>query len=556
MTAPSKSALEKARAALTKLLDALELSEVVLVDDEALDVRLALAKKLPALSKGTYLETLKDPGAYTHDGHTDWMGERHQKERELIASQRRERIASHPNEVSNSIEVLAYMSGERFRPMTPEAWKALETNDRRAIAESSLVLFDRQLGDGIESGDELLRDFLDEFREAYGAILTNEVKAEEEIDAALASAHAQSSGATRADPARSLVASKERLMIATPIDFVEDLRITRAAPPLTHVRDQLIKVAQTAHAAAVTELKETIDLRTLEHIMVRAARNEGSWEADALLRVLAIVYRSNAQELLLDEPMLTELAQRFGEVRTIFARTGDPYEQAKLKAADLMKRERYDPGPLINTAGLPLTCGDLFEIRVGPEGTAPTLWMLLEQPCDLQLRDDTNSRKRIASTELIAVRQGKPPKERTYPLPSGSRHCEPSEQLYLMLNSRLAIPFEVLELCVFETGGRCHINASAEQPLTVPQTPALLRRWHELRHAHETTLRLALISEDLELRQRIIGHYGAIDPEQENVVQWPITRVERLNEPHAQPALRAATEDRSRFAFDPDLAGG
>jgi len=557
MTKPTPAALGKARAALASQLEALELSDVVLVDDESLGVPQVRANKLPILSESAYRETLEDPAAdLVAEDFNRWKIERYKElvetDPDLIARERRDRIAEKPDEVDSAIEVLAYMCGAQFRGMTPEAWGLLDTPEREAFAKGSLVLFDRELGEGIESGDALLRGFLSEFPEAYAAILTNKVSIGDEIAAALATTEAQRAAGSATDPARSLIASKQRLMSSTPIDFVEDLRITRAAPLLISARDLLLALAESAHAAGVEELRERIELRTLEHIVVRAARSEGSWEADALLRVLAIAYRSEAQGLLLKDPTLTQLAGVFERVRAIFARSGGPDESAQLKTAELMQRERYDPGPLVNVAGLPLACGDLFQTGPEAEGSEKRFWMLLDQPCDLQLRDTKNSRSRIASTDLVEVGGAKTPKGRVYVLPSGSRHCQEGEQLYLMLGSRLSMPFDILELCAFDSAGRCRIDTAQEAPPRVPQTPALAKRWTEMLKVHRETLRIALMSEEEQLRRRVIGHDGALV--EDSRLEWPIGRIERLNEPHAQPALRAVTDDRSRPAFDADLA--
>jgi hypothetical protein len=558
VTTPSTAALAKARAALESQLEALELSEVVLVDDESLKVPQGRAKKLPILSEEAYRATLEDPEVdLDPEAFNRWKSERYKElvesDPDLIARERRERIYEKPSEVDTSIDVLGYMCGPQFRPMTPQAWGNLDTPERETIAKNSLVLFDRELGEGVDPGDQLLGEFLREFPDAYAAILTNKVNLGDEIIEALAASERHQAAGAPTDPARSLIASKQRLMSSAPIDFVEDLRITRAAPLLVSARDELLKLAESAHAAAIEELRERIELRTLEHIVVRAARSEGSWEADALLRVLAIAYRSEAQTLLLGDATLAKLADVFEQIRTIFARSGGPDESARLKTAELMQRERYDPGPLINVAGLPLACGDLFQTGWEAGESDKRLWMLLDQPCDLQLRDTKNSRGHISSTDLIEVASAKKPKGRIHLLPSGSRYCPDGEQLYLMLSSRMTVPFDVLELCVFDKDGECRIDTEAAEPANVPQTPALARRWSEMTEVHRETVRVALVTGDDDLRKRIIGHDGALIGDTQHGIAWPIRRVERLNEPQAQPALRAVSDDRSRPAFDADL---
>jgi hypothetical protein len=553
MTKPVKSALEKARKALKELLEGVALEKVILVDDQCLELSQTLAKNLPSLSRKAHHEALE-----AGDARTDYAGWKKGRYKEFMSNdpealvrERRERIAASPGEVDNEIEVLAYICEEAFHPMLPQAWEALDTDKRKELAETSLVLFDRQLGEGFKSGDVLLGEFLAECDRAYAAILTSVIDPADEIKEALKAAQAQAPGSS-SDPARSLISSKQRLMSTAPVDFVEDLRIMCAAPLLVDARNELIVLAQKAHEKAVAEL-HAIDLRTLEHIAVRAAREEGSWEADALLRVLAIAYRSYAQEQLLAQPMLAKLAKVFEDVRSIFARNAQADAPARAKAGELMRRERYDPGQLINTAGLPLACGDIFQVGEGAEQQGKDLWMLLDQPCDLQLRDTADSRARIASTDLVKLDVGEGPKDRGYDLPSGSQSGPDSQPLHLKMNTRLTVPFEILELCVFDSEGRCRIDTKADQPLIVPQTPALERRWQILIALHKATAAVARSSQDQQVQRRLIGHDGALVGDEQHILAWPIIRTERLNEPYGQLALRAVSEDRSRFAFEPDL---
>jgi hypothetical protein len=554
---PSKQALARARAALAKQLSELGVEEVVLVDDEAFDVAPRQANRLPSLSKAAFREETGSAASEDQQRFARWQSERRKNLTDtdpgVLAAERREWIAEHPEDVHVALEVLAYMCGEHLRPMTGQDWGRLDTAERAAIATGSLVLFDRHLGVGVPAGDELLQEFLGEFPRACAAILTNAVDISDEIEEALSRSHANEGPGSQIDPGRSLIASKQRLMSVRPVDFVEELRITRAAPLLWDLREKLLSLAGAAHREAVRQVRRDIDLRTLEHIVISAARQEGTWEADAFLRVLSIIYRSEAQTRLLATPALGELAGLLGSLRLIFAHADSPHVQAQAKTAELMRLERYDPPALINGAGLALACGDIFSGPPDARDGEESLWMLVEQPCDVQLRDRAGSRDDVLAGDLVRVLSGSPGKERVHELPSGCP-CGPDGQAFhLAFASRRSVPFAVLELCVFDGDGRCRVQPAADSPAIAPQTPALSRRFQELLVEHAETLRLALLTEDEDVRARVIGEGGTVDAGAE-VLSWPLRRVARLNEPHAQDALRAVSEDRSRLALDVDLA--
>jgi hypothetical protein len=269
------------------------------------------------------------------------------------------------------------------------------------------------------------------------------------------------------------------------------------------------------------------------------------------------------------------------------------------KARELGQMEHYERGALINEAGLPLACGDIFKATVQPhvaskpdeageaaeggnpdEGAGPAKgdepahgdepgeahhWILLDQACDLQIRSE-GTRGRLDGTELVRVdptaakRKGRdfrvPVGERQYALDGFSREVAPGDAGSVpvaQLSARLFVPYDILELCVFDREGRCRIDVDSEKPDPMPQTPGLRARYRALRaHYREVVDEIAALDAGVQGRLLVRGRLaGTLTG---RVLEWPVQRVERLREARAQGALQALANDRSRAAFDRDLA--
>jgi hypothetical protein len=304
----------------------------------------------------------------------------------------------------------------------------------------------------------------------------------------------------------------------------------------------LLELAGEAHTAAVSTVK-LMELRLLEDVMIGSSRREGVFEADTLIRVLTVEYLHTLREGLLadDATLLDALLTDLEPARSRAPTKPIIDTEAHAQATALMTRERYVQAPIVNRPGLPLACGDIF---VDGDGR---VWMLLEQVCDLQLRDDGDTRESITHTQLVAVRAGNGG-ERAWDLPPAAASFEhPS---HLQLKVRLTVSLDVLELAVFNRNGRCAWPVGAQAPGVTAQTPALTRRFAEIRKSMEPLVEARGDAPDAYLLRA--GDIVGVSSGEE--LRWPLRRVERLHETWASAALIAALADRGRPWLEHDLA--
>jgi hypothetical protein len=606
---PNKAEIAKAQASFQEQLDELDLRNVVIVDEDAFAMAPSQLRKVaeqgnaPELSDEAFAQADRPAQERSNWTREIFEGIGSDRQREIHGHHCR-KIRENPNErsVTNPLDMLAVLAGDRYRPMLPEDWDALSAEEREDIALNDLVLFDQQLEGYPQPGNELMENLRASYSEVATALLTSTIDTSE----------SPRPDFTKYGPG--VLATGKRELNETPELFVDNLRLARAAPTLTQARAIVLGVAESAHAAAL-EAIANLDVRTIEEVVVHVASLDGIWEADALLRILEIVYRSSVrQRLLADDAERQEaLREALAMVRTIYRlRKSRGLGYGFDEAQALMAHESYEQAEIINGAGLPLACGDIFEISSSPpapplqpgadsasgttrgaavvetprdtaaedhpDGSATTstetkggYWILTDQACDLQLRSN-GRRTPIGGTDLVSVVPKKLKRKsggltpdvgpREYALDRFSRTVTSAEETggdatecvpVAVFSSRLWVPYDVLELCVFDSDGRCQVDVSNETPGVVPQTPGMALRWRALHRYYTQLHRLVKEIDEPAVRAAVLRRERVGGNVDGTVLSWPIRRIERARAARAQAALVELAGDRARPAFDRDL---
>ena len=514
-------------------LATLGVKRIVVVDDQAHDYRAATIRShAPEPLKRRVFKKTEDHETLGDDGYEDWVDRRlAEQDRPTAGGWHRRALDQHPDQAGGALDILSIVFGEQYVPLDPSQWESLAPEALTEMAEDALVLFDRNLGASV-SGDDLARTYRDKFPDAPAAILTSLVKiGAEEIED------------IRASAGQVLVASKEHLNAVDGIArFIDEMRLTTVAHHLQAVREKVLALAGSAHATAVQRVKE-LDLRVLEDVMIGSSRDEGIFEADTLIRVLTIEYQHAYRAALLENDcaLLAELLAEVERARVKAAAKRVVVPDAAQIAVELMNKERYAAGESINRPGLPLALGDIF--RDDEDG----FWMLLEPECDLQLRDDRDSRAEITHTELVRLASGRPAGgSRKWELPPKSAEFDHPQSL--VLKQRLTVPFWLLDLAVFRRDGQCAWQVGIEAP-EITLTPGVTRRFEAIRGKMSALAERTNVDDDHLLRAGDLTG-SRVD----GALRWPLRRVERLDPAYAAAALVAVGADRSRLGLEHDFA--
>lgn len=257
--------------------------------------------------------------------------------------------------------------------------------------------------------------------------------------------------------------SKDRLR-GDPMEFADGLKMTI----LNYAREQLSKqvkdLAEQANAEALTQIND-IDVYDFEHIVIQSSQKEGVWEPDTLFRLFDL-FRYNAfRTKALANEQRTSIYDSIQRVRSIHnIRTIEsPHQPPSIEVYEIRHIELFDEAPLLNQAHQPLDLGDIF--KVGSD----QYYILLTQPCDLMIRDDSSSqsnrKKQLAN--LVRIRTLEKNEDAPSEISSFRLdHFEPGKRTFVKFSSPLQISLNVLDLSVFNANGKCRISLPESKNLS------------------------------------------------------------------------------------------
>ena len=575
--------LERVRSDAATLLESVEVSRVVVVDDEYADgvERLlgicsdagSAAAGLPHLAG---IEFGAPHEVWSARVRAAWEGLDRPARRELLESARRlERELSGPIADGESLaaeqdgddlaaeslkQILGSLGGRcQFVTLSLGDWEdrgaAMLSDDK---AQRTLFFFDRGYGDERagtdERGFELIRD-----AQAGGArycgLITHTVPVDGEYEAwrAMAFRH----GLERTG---FVVVSKGRLNGEPPdyYGFLGMLRVTALSGRYAEVRSMAWDKFEESLEDAKSAM-EDLSVVDFDRIVFASSRREGVWEADTLFRVFGVLMRRAAgHRLHADATVSTAVAtaRRVSAMPDEVA--GALGKQGQSAAALQMQRyEIYDANDELNAWHAPLGLGDIF--RIEAEGKD---YMLLAQPCDLVVRSKglrNREKDRLGRTAAVVeiahggerqgANWGKLPFYDKKTGDSGYAHYGSAHQVMLA----------VLDLCVLQTDGQAIIDVEAECP------DLLIEGWEKRARRLQKHFRkaldlqrilagaeldreaasLALPDASSTLRDGKVGSGGA--------VTYGIRRVMRLRQPWSGSLLTEFAQYQARAAFEHDF---
>lgn len=466
---PDRQWARNAQGKVQKLLAAMDVDRVVLVDD-SVDVLNETQVRLAKLHKvGTrHWDRKSDYDVFFSEA---WQAST-PAERRLTQDAA---VKKAPEMASAEIDVMrALFADVQWLAISPASWSE---DPSVCLGEAgpgkSLVFFDRNLGNegGPDGGAALLGEYLRSNESAAAVLLTSTIDAEHELE--IPEDVTKAAGLSASEI---LIASKEHLTRDRSMEFVDFVRMSLTLESLQTIRGRVKDALELAHAEAIEKLVE-LHPRLIEDIVIRASRREGIWEVDTYLRIFEIFQRRALHEAatVQRDP---KLMQAIADARRSAAIVHMDHDPSKQVVTELMAAENFASGELVNKAGLPLENGDLFEI----DGK---LFVLAVQACDLMFRDaGGGSRKQMVVARLLSLRWAVDgnPLQRGMELPPGlalvmnsSREKDEPDGAYVVdfaLTRHLSL--EVLDLCSFDPEGRARLDSRA----TEPPIPALVPGQH------------------------------------------------------------------------------
>lgn len=493
---------------LAKILKALEIQRIVVIDDElesepseGVGVEELIGFVAEGIAKGQQEQLAAILGEDANDidgpwrdiirarweamdaaGHQDLAG----KISQLVGS------AKPPNVTAAAqLETLigpATIAGVKVEEFTPSAWEHVATDICNGATETArlLLLFDLDLqssGLSQSAGADLLRGAIaahpvpddPEARSIYHCLISNHFTVgpeEEQKWTEVAHDHDIQLKAF-------LPISRDRLAHAN--DFAEGVRLAAINASHEQLKESVGVISQASAASALRALRE-MTVWDFDQL-VRSSEYEGVWEVDTLFRVLGIFERrERLQKAWGQRQGFTKVTAAMKVLRQID--TGVSSSPSS-RIREVRRKELYS-GPEINAFHLPLDLGDIFEAAGGK-------YVLLVQQCDLILRPASADRRAIsgALVPIKAASQREPVDSVFRPECPHFAEVQDGQQWCVHFAKAVEVNLDVLDLTVFKPDGAAVLRTSDPCPLD------LFVPWHQ-RHA-------SLVASFAELEKKILA---------------------------------------------------
>lgn len=352
--------------------------------------------------------------------------------------------------------------GDRIKLMTPDEWvtdkyqiiKDLEVGKR------ALCLFDFEFQSGNKlipgrNGAELAKLLIDEqdctervicgiFSHKFTEEQEDEYREKYSIDYII-------------EENRFYTISKRRFAFDPQITgFAEGIKSLLLLPYVEQLKKESLIVLEKSNSKAGDRIKKMTP-KTFNQIIQKSSLKEGVWEISTLFRLYGILSKEENYNMISNSAVRQKFNDSIKKIREIDLKdTGYNTTISNSQLTELRNSELYLSGDVINKLHLPLTNGDIFEIK-GKE------YILLVQPCNLALRAaGDNCGKRDYSYDagmLIPLRQIL--KDKLNITTEEVKVAEKSDKFYVAYFPGFQIvSLNILDLSVFNEDGKASINFS------------------------------------------------------------------------------------------------
>lgn len=352
--------------------------------------------------------------------------------------------------------------GDRIKLMTPDEWVTDKYQIIKDLEEGkrALCLFDFEFQSGNKlipgrNGAELAKLLIDEqdcTERVVCGIFSHKFTEEQEDEF-----REKYSTDYNIEESRFYTISKRRFAFDPQITgFAEGIKSLLLLPYVEQLKTESLIVLEKSNTKAGDRIKKMTP-KTFNQIIQKSSLKEGVWEISTLFRLYGILSKEENYNMISDSAVRQKFNESIKKIREIDLKdTGYNTTIANSQLTELRNSELYLSGDVINKLHLPLTNGDIFEIK-GKE------YILLVQPCNLALRaEGDNCGKRDYNYDagmLIPLRQI--PKDKLNITTEEVKVAEKSDKFYVAYFPGFQIvSLDILDLSVFNEDGKASIDFS------------------------------------------------------------------------------------------------
>ena len=588
----ASNAINKAQQAVQQVLEALNITQVVFVDDVfifrnlvAIEQALGYFAVILYKDSDTAINIIDVPLPLSPDDDA-WNFEFRDKWDRLSPLEQQEKAKqlamlseTHPRtdfEVEDKLKGLFPATIQKHF-LSPSAWENTKSTIIQQLSPQSRLLcfFDQDLrsdrgfsDQGSHSGGGLLSSLLGGQNNDYifAGILSHKIpEIIDERDYRLT--FARQYGIEGLNSQQFIPLAKSRLQDLSLLQIADGIKKVVLNAFSENLKSAAKDILNQAHIRAIQQLDD-LDVYTFDRMILRHYQ-EGEWEADTLARIFQIFQRDAMRELLLDETASSKFNQTVLKARPISAITTLDEMDVYPRVRNIRRLELYEGRKIIKHT--PLQVGDIFT-KVIEDGSLCT-YILLTQPCDLAVRSDgTRAGKFIP---LIPIHQ----EEDSYKSKKSRRkwqdywstrallenyHEKTGTLAVLEFKKAEWISTDVLDLSVFDGDGRCQIDLNVTCYIPYQLTVGwqqllknLVERFKTHRERLDTHKHHATTSPDLwkSLMPKLcLTDFLPTESYATGVFDFKLQRIERFRQPGADMLLKLFTQFLSRDARNFDFS--
>ena len=358
--------------------------------------------------------------------------------------------------------------------------------------------------------------------------------------------------------------SKNRVAEGESNDIVEGLR------NVLWLR-QISKIKRLYSDTLSNALKETssyvdqIDPASFDNIVMTKSETEGCWEFDTLHRIGLVTLGNYVKEQLTNNQAFDNFQTSTSLLRTIKSVISENIPKSSTKLVyEITNIEKFDNGKYINHIYSQLCNGDVFKI-------GDKYYMLLCQPCNLEIRPDGKRSNNSEQCYLIPMEKEKPDAESNYQYCRVIKDFELDTNYCLRYNRAELHSIRILDLVSYNQDGSAIIDFSNDNLESKAIQANQTKRYDSiLRYLKKYLEGLKSIRQS-DVKTPLAGNFSLVEkmftnPDckgafikkptidtDNNKVDFNIHRVGRLKDPWAQEYLQEFMAYLSRPAYPMDL---
>lgn len=368
--------------------------------------------------------------------------------------------------------------------------------------------------------------------------------------------------------------SKNRILEEPEEKKIEGLRNILWLNHISKMKEDAIDVFQKS-VNNVCDRFKNIDPASFDSAIIRTSRKEGCWEYLTLNRILMVMLENSIHSEVAEENKFSKIQEDLSLLRESSFFCSEEYDKTWLK--ELRNSELYTSGAYINKTYSPVVNGGIFLIGAKK-------YILLFQPCSLSIREHGKRARDLSSAYVIEIRtftndtqkevnkntndkqnEVKPNTNEKSTLKDFEVPLENPKDLefhYVNLASFQRICLDVVDMVSFNSEGKAIIDVSkVECPIDEKKLlqPNMLKRYKKVVNFGKKLIPILKTYDKGEAKDSakyfLESCFLKLPTLQgDNVVEFPITRVERYNELLSQVLYSKLMNYMSRIAVPNDFS--